>query len=542
MFAIVNQYQRVPPTPPGRLAAPRVSIVFTEPPPPEPSITRMIGRRKSCAISSAISGLADIEASAEPPRTVKSSPTTTTVRPSTLPRPNTQLAGVRCLSSLLSSYSAMPEIAPISWKEFLSISLSMRSRTVSRPWSCWRLTLSTPPISRANASRRASSSSSGFQFIRILRLDDLVVVARHRKRLSFDTIGEDVALGAFEQTADCNAELEHLRRHLPVQRLLGKQRGEKAARHDDEGLILRRPHRHRAAIDMRAPGTAADDVAVFAQMVAVVLDARLQQSRVSGTLALHFGNQGVADIGIERCGVGKAGRGARHRDAAAGAFVQAERVRCPREFEIDQMEAIGNHEADGTRQLIGDVLQPQPDQVAKLQPLHHRGAHRHRAWTDTVFLVARQIDELAHPRQRVREPRYRRSRQTAAAGNFQIAQSRLMTLEAAQDVERPRHHLNHITLACEIAGEHSLFAKPFRASSHILWLHSALRNKIPLAEQTTSGNLRPQQKAVREDTSPSDGPRRAEMPDIKIVTEVAGRVCALPVTTGGNIGDGDEIA
>ena len=79
MFAVVYQYQRVPPTPPGRLAAPLVSMVFTEPPPPEPSITRMIGRRKSCAISSAISGLAEIDASAEPPRTVKSSPTTTTV-------------------------------------------------------------------------------------------------------------------------------------------------------------------------------------------------------------------------------------------------------------------------------------------------------------------------------------------------------------------------------------------------------------------------------------------------------------------------------
>ena len=100
------------PTPPGRLAAPLVSIVFTEPPPPEPSITRMIGRRKSCAISSAISGLAEIDASAEPPRTVKSSPTTTTGRPSILPRPNTQFAGVRCLSSLFSSYSATPEIAP----------------------------------------------------------------------------------------------------------------------------------------------------------------------------------------------------------------------------------------------------------------------------------------------------------------------------------------------------------------------------------------------------------------------------------------------
>ncbi len=32
------------------------------------------------------------------------------------------------------------------------------------------------------------------------------------------------------------------------------------------------------------------------------------------------------------------------------------------------------------------------------------------------------------------------------------------------------------------------------------------------------------------------------MPDIKIVTDVAGRVCALPVELGASIGDGDEIA
>ncbi|QIG91382.1 MULTISPECIES: acetyl-CoA carboxylase biotin carboxyl carrier protein subunit [unclassified Bradyrhizobium] len=32
------------------------------------------------------------------------------------------------------------------------------------------------------------------------------------------------------------------------------------------------------------------------------------------------------------------------------------------------------------------------------------------------------------------------------------------------------------------------------------------------------------------------------MPEIKIVTEVAGRVCALPVEAGTSIGDGDEIA
>jgi biotin carboxyl carrier protein len=32
------------------------------------------------------------------------------------------------------------------------------------------------------------------------------------------------------------------------------------------------------------------------------------------------------------------------------------------------------------------------------------------------------------------------------------------------------------------------------------------------------------------------------MPDIKIVTDVAGRVCALPLEAGASVGDGDEIA
>jgi len=31
------------------------------------------------------------------------------------------------------------------------------------------------------------------------------------------------------------------------------------------------------------------------------------------------------------------------------------------------------------------------------------------------------------------------------------------------------------------------------------------------------------------------------MPEIKIVTEVAGRVCALPVEIGRSVGDGDDI-
>jgi biotin carboxyl carrier protein len=32
------------------------------------------------------------------------------------------------------------------------------------------------------------------------------------------------------------------------------------------------------------------------------------------------------------------------------------------------------------------------------------------------------------------------------------------------------------------------------------------------------------------------------MPEIMIVTEVAGRVCALPVQPGANVGEGDDVA
>jgi biotin carboxyl carrier protein len=32
------------------------------------------------------------------------------------------------------------------------------------------------------------------------------------------------------------------------------------------------------------------------------------------------------------------------------------------------------------------------------------------------------------------------------------------------------------------------------------------------------------------------------MPDIRITTEVAGRICALPVELGTTVGDGEEIA
>jgi biotin carboxyl carrier protein len=43
--------------------------------------------------------------------------------------------------------------------------------------------------------------------------------------------------------------------------------------------------------------------------------------------------------------------------------------------------------------------------------------------------------------------------------------------------------------------------------------------------------------SVRAAAAPESG-----MPEIKIVTEVAGRVCALPVQVGGSIADGEDVA
>src|SRR5260370_22370535 len=76
----------------------------------------------------------------------------------------------------------------------------------------------------------------------------------------------------------------------------------------------------------------------------------------------------------------------------------------------------------------------------------------------------------------------------------------------------------------------------------MIWLHSVSRNKIPLADQATSGNLPPQLKAVHGTKLSRHAVPESGMPDIKIITEGAGRVCALPLESGSSVGDGDEIA
>src|SRR5258708_31097304 len=147
----------------------------------------------------------------------------------------------------------------------------MRSRTGSRPWSRCRLTLSTLPMPREDASGGARSSSSGLQFIRILRLDNLVIVVFwHRKRFRFQPIAKQFSVGAVEQAADRGAEFAHLRCDFPVQALLVIHRGQKTDRDHHEGLILRRPQRYRGAADVWTPQTAGDAQAMFTREAAGV--------------------------------------------------------------------------------------------------------------------------------------------------------------------------------------------------------------------------------------------------------------------------------
>ncbi len=161
---------------------------------------------------------------------------------------------------------------------------------------------------------------------------------------------------------------------------------------------------------MRAPQSAGDNVSVLSQETPVGLDARFQQLGAFRHLALHFCDQAVADFRIESGSIGVACRGACHGNSTAGDLVQAKGISRARKLEIDEVKTIRDNEPDRARQLFGDLLQTLPDQIPQLQALHHRGAHRHRAWTNAVFLVARQIDELPHAGQRMREARHRRSR------------------------------------------------------------------------------------------------------------------------------------
>jgi hypothetical protein len=74
-----------------------------------------------------------------------------------------------------------------------------------------------------------------------------------------------------------------------------------------------------------------------------------------------------------------------------------------------------------------------------------------------------------------------------------------MAFEAAQDIEGPRHHLNDVTLARQVAGEHSLLTQSLRASSHIFGSIPLCGIKFHLRKKLPQAICADKQKAVHED-------------------------------------------
>ena len=72
-------------------------------------------------------------------------------------------------------------------------------------------------------------------------------------RLVLQPIVKDFAVGMVEHARYGGAQFEHQRRDFLVQSRLVIHRRQQSDRDHDKGLILRRPQRHREAVDMRAP-------------------------------------------------------------------------------------------------------------------------------------------------------------------------------------------------------------------------------------------------------------------------------------------------
>jgi hypothetical protein len=93
--------------------------------------------------------------------------------------------------------------------------------------------------------------------------------------------------------------------------------------------------------------------------------------------------------------------------------------------------------------------------AAQLQALHHRGAHRHRARTDAVFLVTRQMTSCPI---RVSVWVSRDTVVSAIRSDWKFQLPAAFHVSSSAGHRGSRYHLNDVPIACEIAGEHSLFA------------------------------------------------------------------------------------
>ncbi len=305
-----------------------------------------------------------------------------------------------------------------------------------------------------------------------------------------------------------------------MQPLLVIHRGENADGDDEIGPVLLRPDRQRDAVDMFVPQAAAHHVAALLQREAIRLDMLAQQLRLIRSVALQISQQHVADSWRQRGDISMTGRRFRDGNPRAGGRFQTHRVVSTRVLQVDHVEAIRHHEADCARHALGDFAQAHADRIAEFEAARHRCRERHRARPDPVLLILRQVDEVAHAGQRMGQARHCGARKPAPAGDFQIAEPCFMAVETAQNIEGTGDDLNDIIIGARCTTGRPLGHQTFGATSHLFPTllsarcfnrrrsrvhpigdlmvrhYSLLRNKIPLARQTSSGIAREQQEAA----------------------------------------------
>ena len=118
----------------------------------------------------------------------------------------------------------------------------------------------------------------------------------HCDRFAREAVVEDITFGALHQASERAAERDHQRRDFSMQTLLVIHRRQQPDRDDDEGLVLRRPDRHREAVDVRAPQAAGRDITALEQRLPVGLDAGPQDLCSFGRFPFHVRNEGIADF------------------------------------------------------------------------------------------------------------------------------------------------------------------------------------------------------------------------------------------------------
>src|SRR5687768_16574193 len=166
----------------------------------------MIGAPFSTARSITLQIFSALVSESDPPNTVKSCAKTKTLRPSTVPAPDTTPSPGTRDFSIPKSRERCSTSESSSKKEPGSRRSSTRSRAVSFPSACWRAVRSGPPPARLRA-RRASRSAMRFSTVKRTASEDYPALLGElpsdpaQELLPVHSPRRDLAAGAFHHPA-----------------------------------------------------------------------------------------------------------------------------------------------------------------------------------------------------------------------------------------------------------------------------------------------------------------------------------------------------